>query len=134
MKRTQRVTFGGTGNASGERAQRHQSHVITLCSVPVPITIPRPRSALLSRFSFFSSRRQDHWCHRYWVHLGYFPTRAEAQRWVKILLPYYPDAFVEETQKLIPHSAADAQDGTDTHADGLCQPLRTALNPRSLLS
>jgi hypothetical protein len=110
VKRTQRVTFGKTESASAERAPRDQSHVITLCSAPVPITILRPRSPLLTRFSFFSSRHQDHWRPRYWVHMGYFPTRAEAQRWVKILLPYYPDAFVDETRTLIPHSAADAHD------------------------
>ncbi len=42
--------------------------------------------------------------------MGYFATRAEAQRWVKILLPYYPDAFVDETRTLKPYSAADVHD------------------------
>jgi hypothetical protein len=141
VKRTQRVTFGHAKNASTEGARpQSESHVITLCSVPVPITIPRPRSPLLNRFSFFSTPRPDH-CDCYWVHVGYFPTRAEAQRWVRILRRHYPDAFVGETRELIPHCAADAQDGTRVRglpihvdADGLDQTQCTTLTACDLLN
>lgn len=65
--------------------------------------------------------------------MGHFSTRDEAQRWVKILLPHYPDAFVDEMRKLIPHS--DVQDLLmEQDADGLCQSQRTTLNTRTDLS
>lgn len=73
--------------------------VITLCSMPVPITIPRPRSQHLARFSFFSSpavERPD----SYWVHMGYFSSRTEAVRWLKMLGSDYPDARVCTARQL----------------------------------
>jgi hypothetical protein len=67
--------------------------------------------------------------------MGYFSTPAEAQRWVKFLLPHYPDAFVNDMRKLTPHAAADEHDlPMDQDADELCQPLRTTPNARSHLS
>jgi hypothetical protein len=65
----------------------------------VPITIRHPRSRHLARFSFFSSRCQDERREPYWVHMGYFSTRAEAQRWLKSIRHHYPDAFVSEAPR-----------------------------------
>jgi hypothetical protein len=66
--------------------------------------------------------------------MGYFSTPAEAQRWVQFLLPHYPDAFVNEMRKLIPHVAADEHElPMDEEADELCQPLWTTPNARSQL-
>jgi hypothetical protein len=67
--------------------------------------------------------------------MGYFSTRAEAQRWVEILLPHYPSAFVAEMRKLIPQPSTDAHDlPVDEDSDGLWQPHCTTLNTRFLLS
>lgn len=79
--------------------KRSEPLVITLCSMPVPITIARPRSQHLARFSFFSSpsvERPD----SYWVHMGYFSSRTDAQRWLKILGSDYPDAHVRKARSL----------------------------------
>jgi hypothetical protein len=83
--------------APGNSGTRRRRFAITLCSVPVPIYIERPRARQLARFSFFSTSHGDPRDENYRVHMGYFATRAEAQRWLKVLLHEYPDACVTET-------------------------------------
>ena len=104
MKPTQHETLRDGVATRGRSAPARSSplFVITLCTVPVPISIPRPRSRRLLRFSFYSSLRRDAQQERYWVHMGYFATRAEAQRWRKIHLKEYPHAFVSEAHRRKP--------------------------------
>jgi len=73
----------------------------------VPITIRHPRSRHLARFSFFSSPCQDERHEGYWVHMGYFSTRAEAQRLLESIRHHYPEAFVREAWNLVPHDRFD---------------------------
>ena len=70
--------------------------VINLCSIAAPIPIPQPRSSQLTRYRFFLSHRREDGRRRYRLHMGYFLTVAEAQKWLDILRRVYPSAFVGE--------------------------------------
>jgi hypothetical protein len=70
--------------------------VINLCSIAAPIPIPQPRAAQLSRYRFFLSQSWEEGRRRYRLHMGHFPTVAEAQKWLDILRKVYPSAFVSE--------------------------------------
>ena len=105
MKATQQAALRNALHSSERNATvtHSESLVITVCSLPVPITIPRPRSRYLSRVSFFSSRRRGRHPECYWVHMGYFSSRVEAQRWLRILHSDYPDAFIRDARSLVLH-------------------------------
>ena len=68
--------------------------VISLCTVAVPITIPQPRSPELLRYRFFlhTCWEEGARCHR--LYMGYFATRADAEKWLLKLRRIYPSAFV----------------------------------------
>jgi hypothetical protein len=68
--------------------------VLNLCPVSEPIAIPQPRSSHLTRFMFFCSRGWEGNDDKCWLHMGYFPTRADAEKWRGILERVYPQAFV----------------------------------------
>jgi hypothetical protein len=70
--------------------------VINLCSITAPIPIPQPRSSQLMKYRFFLSHCWEEGRRRYRLHMGYFPTVAEAQRWLDILCRVFPSAFVGE--------------------------------------
>jgi hypothetical protein len=69
-------------------------YVLDLCTMPGPISIPQPESELLRRFSFFVSRRHEVGRDTYWLCMGYFPTRGEAQKWLDLMRRVYPDAWI----------------------------------------
>jgi len=68
--------------------------VISLCTVAAPITIPQPRSPELMRYRFFlhTCWEEGTRCHR--LYMGYFDTRADAEKWLGKLRRIYPSAFV----------------------------------------
>ena len=68
--------------------------VLNLCSVPGPIAIPQPRASGVSRYAFFVSRGVEGNREQCWLHMGYFASRAEAQKWLEVLHRVYPMAFV----------------------------------------
>ena len=70
--------------------------VINLCSIAAPIPIPQPRASQLTRYRFFLSHCWEEGRRRYRLHMGHFPTVAEAQKWLDILRRVYPSAFVSE--------------------------------------
>ena len=76
--------------------------VINLCAVAVPITIPQPRAPQLTRFRFFLSHSWEEGRRRYRLHMGYFPTAAEAQKWLDLLRRIYPSAFVSPAPAVRP--------------------------------
>lgn len=80
--------------------------VLDLCSMPGPISIPQPRSQLLNRFSFFVSRREEAGRDSYWLCMGYFGTRAEAQKWLELMRRVYPNAWVAQAD--VTFASADA--------------------------
>jgi hypothetical protein len=102
MKLFQRATSNDTtrveSQGEGAAAAASQSFVIKLCSVPTPIAIPQPRSPQLTHYNFFFGRDVEDGRELYWLHMGYFSTRAQAQKWLEILRGAYPNAFVCEAQ------------------------------------
>jgi hypothetical protein len=83
--------------------------VITLCSVATPITIPKPRSPQLNRFTFFLGQSLVDNRKRYTLYMGYFSTLAEADKWLAILRRIYPDAVVGEGSAAQTDSLSDTQ-------------------------
>ena len=72
--------------------------VLNLCPIPSHFSIPQPRLPSLTRFAFFSSLGLEGEREQCWLHMGYFPTRAEAQKWLGVLARVYPQAFVSQAQ------------------------------------
>jgi hypothetical protein len=72
--------------------------VLNLCGVAGPVAIPQSRSQHLSRFTFFCSRARAGEDHAWWLRLGYFSTRADAQKWLERLSRVYPNASISEAE------------------------------------
>lgn len=81
---------------SGNRVAQSGRFVINLCSIAAPIPIPQPRASQLTRYRFFLSHCWEEGRRRYRLHMGHFPTVADAQKWLDILRRVYPSAFVSE--------------------------------------
>ena len=90
-------------------AAREGRFVINLCLVAVPITIPQPRDSQLTRFRFFLSHCWEDGRKRFRLHLGFFQTLTEAQKWHAILSRIYPDAFVSESPAAQPDLLVNTQ-------------------------
>jgi len=64
----------------------------------------------LKQFSFFVSRRLEEGRERFRLHMGYFPTLAEAQEWLNVVRDIYPGAWAGEAPgKKLRERAAAAQ-------------------------
>jgi hypothetical protein len=72
--------------------------VLNLCPVTEPIAIPQPRSPEMTKFTFFCSRGWEGNVEQWWLHMGYFATRAEAEKWLAILQRIYPQAFATQAE------------------------------------
>jgi hypothetical protein len=83
--------------------------VLTLCSVATPVTIPQPRAPQLTRFKFFLGQCLEAGRKLYTLYMGYFATRAEAEKWLTVLHRIYPDAFVSERSATQADSFSDTQ-------------------------
>jgi len=92
MKLTPAASLNASANAG--------PFVINLCSVPARVSISQPRSPELSRFRFFLSSQISDGQERLWLHMGYFATLAETERWLQILRGTYPDAFASEASSI----------------------------------
>jgi hypothetical protein len=68
--------------------------VLNLCKVRSPLAVPQPRARELMKYAFFVSRGLEGSRERFWLHMGYFESRREAQKWLARLHPTYPRAFV----------------------------------------
>jgi len=80
--------------------------VITLCDEATPVRIPRAHLAHLNRFRFFGPGVRGGGP-PYRIHMGYFPTRGDAEKWLQALLPIYPKATVCELPPAAPRAATD---------------------------
>ena len=105
--------FDGTATPvvsdNGHPVAQKGRFVINLCSVAAPIPIPQPRSSQLLKYRFFLSHCWEEGRRRYRLHMGYFPTVAEAQKWLDTLRRVYPSAFVGE----VPAEQPDPLDNTE---------------------
>jgi hypothetical protein len=80
---------------SVHRAQAGTGHfMLTLCRLAAPMSIRPPQSPLLKPFTFFTSRaRQPNGDERFYLHMGYFETLADAEKWVEVVRGRCPNAF-----------------------------------------
>jgi hypothetical protein len=77
------------------RTQAGTGHfMLTLCQLPAPVAIRPPQSPQLKPFTFFtSSERQPDGSEQLYLHMGYFETLADAERWVEVVRGRCPNAF-----------------------------------------
>jgi hypothetical protein len=68
--------------------------MITLCRLATPVAIRPPTSPHLKPFTFFMSRaRHSDGTERIHLHMGYFGTSEEADKWTQLMRGPYPHAF-----------------------------------------
>jgi len=68
--------------------------MLTLSSLQSAAPIRLPRAPQLERFRFFTTRsRQSDGTERRYLHMGYFPSLAEAQKWAQLMRTTYPNAI-----------------------------------------
>jgi hypothetical protein len=67
--------------------------MLTLCRLDAPVSLRPPQSPQLKPFTFFTSRaRQPDGSERLYLHMGYFETLNDAERWAQIARGRYPNA------------------------------------------
>lgn len=113
-----------TKPAAGPQATEASADVgafmLTLCRLEAPVSIRPSQNPQLARFKFFMSRaRHADGQQSLYLHMGYFPTLAEAERCAHIMRPRYPHAVatrVPAAQPPVLHAAPPAEAGplTDT--------------------
>jgi len=87
-----------TGSSNPNPARRAQAgtgrFMLTLCRMAAPVRIRPPKSPRLKPFTFFMSRAlQPDGRESLYLHMGYFETLADAERWVEAVRPRFPNAF-----------------------------------------
>jgi hypothetical protein len=67
--------------------------ILTLCRLAAPVTIKPPRAPHLKPFTFFTSRSaQPDGSERLYLHMGYFGSLEQAQKWAQLMRSAYPNA------------------------------------------
>ena len=86
---------GSSTNNPEPRAQAGTGpFMLTLCRLAAPVSLRPPQSPQLKPFTFFTSRaRQPDGTERLYLHMGYFESLSDAERWLKIARGRYPDAI-----------------------------------------
>jgi len=91
-----------TANSAGpsdtnprDRAGAGSGHfMLTLCRLAAPVSIRPPQSPRLKRFTFFTSReRAPDGGESLYLHMGYFETLADADRWAEAVHGRFPHAI-----------------------------------------
>ena len=68
--------------------------MLTLCRLAAPVSIRPPQSPHLKAFTFFMSRaRQADGREQLYLHMGFFQTLTDAERWVHGVRSRYPEAI-----------------------------------------
>jgi hypothetical protein len=68
--------------------------MLTLCRLASPVSIRPPQSPHLKQFKFFTSRaRHSDGSERLYLHMGYFATMADAQKWAQLVRNAYPSVI-----------------------------------------
>lgn len=91
-------------------SQPPSGFVIALCAVERAIAIPQPRSAPLNRYRFFLTRRNAEGREFFVLHMGYFETAEEAEKWIERLRGTYPNAYVCETSDRLSRESSELTD------------------------
>jgi hypothetical protein len=75
------------------RAPGNGRFMLTLCELAGPVSLRPPQSPQLKPFTFFTSRApQPDGSERLYLHMGYFESLNDAERWAQIARARYPDA------------------------------------------
>ena len=84
--------------------------MLTLCKLSAPVRIRTPDSEAMRQFSFFMSRdRAQDGAERLRLHMGYFNSLMEAQKWAQTLRARFPEASPERVpEKILQKRNADA--------------------------
>ena len=95
MNSTSAKPTGSSNPNPVRRAQAGTGHfMLTLCPLTAPVTIRPPQAPRLKPFTFFMSRaRQPDGSEQLYLHMGYFETLADAERWAESVRRHYPNAF-----------------------------------------
>jgi hypothetical protein len=68
--------------------------MLTLCRLAAPVSIRPPQAPQLKPFTFFTScARQPDGSERLYLHMGYFESLHDAEKWLQIARGRYPDAI-----------------------------------------
>jgi hypothetical protein len=120
MTSTSKSASGGTArHDAGEQARPPGAEagpfVLNLCSSTTPMALAKAEQPELKRFSFFVSRRFEEGRERFRLHMGYFPSLAEAEEWLGAVRDIYPGAWAGEApgkklrERAVAAAAAQAQ-------------------------
>jgi hypothetical protein len=85
-----------TSNTNPEhRTQVGTGHfMLTLCRLAAPVSIRPPQAPQLRPFTFFTSReREPDGSEGVYLHMGYFETLADAERWAEAVHGRFPEAI-----------------------------------------
>jgi hypothetical protein len=95
MTSTSAKPTGSSNPGPVHRAQAGAGHfMLTLCRLAAPVSIRPPQSPQLKPFTFFTTRaRRPDGNERVYLHMGYFETLADAEKWVEIVRGRCPSAF-----------------------------------------
>src|ERR1700758_5582577 len=95
MTTTSTGPAGSSNTNAVHRAQAGTGHfMLTLCQLAGPVSIRPPQSPHLKSFTFFTSRaRQPDGSEPLCLHMGYFESLADAERWADAIRGRYPDAI-----------------------------------------
>src|SRR6516225_7832894 len=101
-----------TSNTNPEhRTQVGTGHfMLTLCRLAAPASIRPPQSPQLRPFTFFTSReREADGSEGVYLHMGYFETLADAERWAEAVHGRFPEAIATVAPAaLLPPLQSDA--------------------------
>jgi len=98
--------------------------MLTLCPLQAPVSIRPPRAPQLARFKFFTTRsRSLDGNERLYLHMGYFSTRAEADKWAQVMRVRYPHVIATATPSgLMRQASSAAQSGSSARGQPPVEP------------
>ena len=95
----------GSSNAVLEPQQARAGtgpFMLTLCRLAAPVAIRPPQSPPLKRFTFFTSReRAADGGETLYLHMGYFETLTDAERWVEAVHGRFPEAIATIARRIL---------------------------------
>ena len=95
MKSTSAEPAGLSNSDPEPRAQIGAGRfMVTLCTLAAPVSLRPPQSPRLKNFTFFMSRGSPpDGSEQLYLHMGYFETLTEAEKWADSVRRHYPSAF-----------------------------------------
>jgi hypothetical protein len=104
----------GPGAHASEAEEPGGSFIVNLCGLPRS-SLPEHLAIDLEGLRPFVSRRTTDGIHRFYLHVGFFRTRVEAETWLSGARARYPAAFVSEIADTLRASEPGSLPLADTH-------------------